>query len=88
MHRFDAFVLSLVAACNQLFGTEVREFLRSHPRCFVVEQNRDAQLRNLLAMETETDFHRLSPVLYYGGMPMSRHHVVQGILEQLEEAPA
>ena len=67
------------------FGDDVREFLASHSRCFVVEQNRDAQLRNLLAVETETDFSRIPSVRYYGGMPMSSHHVVQGIAEHLPE---
>jgi 2-oxoglutarate ferredoxin oxidoreductase subunit alpha len=33
------------------FAPEVGEFVRSHARCFVVEQNRDAQLRALLAVE-------------------------------------
>ena len=70
------------------FDDTVREFLASHERCFVVEQNRDAQLRNLIAIETETNFDRLPSVRYYGGMPMSAHHVVAGIAEHLEGASA
>ena len=35
------------------FGAEVEQFLAAHERIFVVEQNRDAQLRTLLTMETE-----------------------------------
>ncbi len=61
------------------FGKDVVEFLDSHERNFVVEQNRDGQLRNMLLLETETPKNQLLSVRYYGGFPMSRHHVVSGI---------
>ncbi len=61
------------------FGPEIVEFLESHERNFVVEQNRDGQLRNLLLLETELPKDRLPSVRYYGGFPMSRQHVVDGI---------
>jgi 2-oxoglutarate ferredoxin oxidoreductase subunit alpha len=65
------------------FGASVREFLATHRRCFVVEQNRDAQLRSLLAIETGTPLDRMIPVLDYGGMPLTAGHVVNVISEQL-----
>src|SRR5689334_20513501 len=34
------------------FAASVREFVEAHPRCYVVEQNRDGQLRSLIALET------------------------------------
>ena len=54
------------------FGEAVREFLEAHDTIFVVEQNRDAQLRSLLAIETGVarDRHDRS-VLDYGGLPPS-----------------
>lgn len=61
------------------FGSEVREFLEQHETNFVVEQNRDGQLRTLLAMETEVPLSKLASVRYYAGFPMSAHHVVSGI---------
>ncbi len=61
------------------FGDEVREFLEDHEMNFVIEQNRDGQLRSLLAMETEVPLSKLQSVRYYSGYPMSAHHVMSGI---------
>lgn len=68
------------------FGDEVRRFLEAHDVCFVVEQNRDAQLRSLLTMETGVPVERLESVRYYGGFPMSAHHVIQGVKAKMEQA--
>ncbi|HLK14752.1 MAG TPA: 2-oxoacid:acceptor oxidoreductase subunit alpha [Fimbriimonadaceae bacterium] len=61
------------------FGDEVREFLEAHDTNFVVEQNRDAQMRTLLSLETGMPLNRLESVLYYSGYPMSALHVVAGV---------
>jgi len=63
------------------FGAEVEAFLRSHERIFVVEQNRDAQLRTLLTMETSVDGVRekLKSILVYGGFPLSSRHVIDAV---------
>jgi 2-oxoglutarate ferredoxin oxidoreductase subunit alpha len=66
------------------FDTIVQEFLDEHDRCFVVEQNRDAQLRSLLVLETCVPKEKLRSVLVYGGFPLSARHVVEGITGQLE----
>jgi 2-oxoglutarate/2-oxoacid ferredoxin oxidoreductase subunit alpha len=68
------------------FGDEVRQFLESHDVTFVVEQNRDAQLRSLLTLETGVPVDRMHSVRYYGGFPMSAHHVVTGVKARLEVA--
>jgi 2-oxoglutarate ferredoxin oxidoreductase subunit alpha len=68
------------------FGNEVRKFLDAHDVTFVVEQNRDAQLRSLLMLETGVDVEKLESVRYYGGFPMSAHHVVSGVKARLERA--
>lgn len=70
------------------FGAEVADFLASHERCFVVEQNRDGQLRALLVLETGIDPERLLSVRDYGGVPLSARVVVQGVREQLAAVPA
>jgi 2-oxoglutarate ferredoxin oxidoreductase subunit alpha len=67
------------------FGGTVVEFVRAHETIFVVEQNRDAQLRTLLVNETGIDKDRLKSVLVYGGFPLSAHHVVSGIKGQLTQ---
>jgi len=66
------------------FDDTVDAFLREHELCFVVEQNRDAQLRSLLTLETSVPKEKLRSVLVYGGFPLSAGQVVDGILGQLE----
>jgi len=68
------------------FGEEVTAFLSSHAINFVVEQNRDGQLRNLLMLETGVPVDKLESVLYYAGFPMSAHHVISGVKAKLEKA--
>jgi 2-oxoglutarate ferredoxin oxidoreductase subunit alpha len=68
------------------FGDEVVKFLDAHEVTFVVEQNRDAQLRSLLTLETGVAIEKLASVRYYGGFPMSAHHVITGVKAKLEKA--
>jgi 2-oxoglutarate ferredoxin oxidoreductase subunit alpha len=68
------------------FGSDVTAFLESHQMNFVVEQNRDAQLRSLLMLETGVPIEKLESVRYYGGFPMSAHHVITGVKAKLEKA--
>jgi len=70
------------------FDERVEAFLEKHDRCFVVEQNRDAQLRTLLTMETRAPKEKLASVLFWGGFPLSARHVVDGITSQLGQAEA
>jgi len=65
------------------FGAEVEEFLAAHSMLFVVEQNRDAQLRSLLTLETAVEKSKLRSVLHYSGMPIPASFVVEGILAEL-----
>jgi 2-oxoglutarate ferredoxin oxidoreductase subunit alpha len=66
------------------FGDRVQEFLDEHELIFVVEQNRDAQLRALLVLETCVPKDKLRSILIYGGFPLSAGHVIEGISAQLE----
>ena len=68
------------------FGDDVRKFLESHEVNFVVEQNRDGQLRSLLMLETGVHAEKLESVRYYGGFPMSAHHVITGVKGKIERA--
>jgi len=65
------------------FNGEVTSFVEQHETIFVVEQNRDAQLRSLLILETNTDARKLIPVLHYSGMPIPTSCVVDGVSEHL-----
>jgi 2-oxoglutarate ferredoxin oxidoreductase subunit alpha len=55
---------------------------------FVVEQNRDAQLRALLTMETAVDKQKLRSILHYDGLPMSANVVVEGVEKALARGVA
>ncbi len=70
------------------FASAVEEFIAAHDPVFVIEQNRDGQLRSLLALETDVSKARLRSLKNYGGLPLSRVHVVDGITRALEEVPA
>jgi 2-oxoglutarate ferredoxin oxidoreductase subunit alpha len=66
------------------FDATVEAFLAEHELCFVIEQNRDAQLRSLLTLETSVPKDKLRSVLVYGGFPLSARHVIDGVLGVLE----
>jgi len=61
------------------FHDDVRLFLAEHDVNFVVEQNRDGQLRSLLLLETGMPHDRLVSVLDYGGLPLSRQPVIDAV---------
>ncbi len=61
------------------FPERVAEFLAQHPKVFVVEQNRDAQMRSLLVNELGIDPARLVPVLHFDGTPITARFIVQAI---------
>jgi len=69
------------------FGLEVESFLSLHATIFVVEQNRDAQLRSLLTLETAVDKSKLKSILSYSGFPMSCEPIVDGVRATLPDAP-
>jgi 2-oxoglutarate ferredoxin oxidoreductase subunit alpha len=68
------------------FGREVEEFAAQHDLVFVVEQNRDGQLRTLLMNECEIDPAKLVPILHYDGSPVSARFIVSGIASRLGAA--
>jgi 2-oxoglutarate ferredoxin oxidoreductase subunit alpha len=82
----DGITLDYLRVRGFPFGDEVRRFLESHEVNFIVEQNRDAQLRSLLMLETGIAVEKLESVRYYGGFPMSAHHVITGVKGKLERA--
>ncbi|MEX2582305.1 MAG: 2-oxoacid:acceptor oxidoreductase subunit alpha [Gemmatimonadota bacterium] len=68
------------------FSPDVAAFLGGHERIFVVEQNRDGQLANLMSLETGFPRRSLESVGTFGGLPLSADDVVQGVLEALGPA--
>ena len=70
------------------FGDEVAEFLEQHERVFVVEQNRDAQLRSLLTLETDYPKNRMTAVLNYSGLPIDCRCIVAAIEQAVAKGMA
>jgi hypothetical protein len=68
------------------FTKEVEGFLASHVKIFVVEQNRDAQLRSLLTLETDVPKSKLHSILHYNGLPMTSRGIVDAVLAELGDA--
>jgi 2-oxoglutarate/2-oxoacid ferredoxin oxidoreductase subunit alpha len=65
------------------FAEDVFGFIRRHQRVYVVEQNRDAQMRSLLRMEIEaSDVQKLRSVLHYNGLPIDARSVTDSIMAQ------
>jgi 2-oxoglutarate/2-oxoacid ferredoxin oxidoreductase subunit alpha len=65
------------------FTKEVEEFVASHERIFVIEQNRDAQMRSLLMIELDVNPGKLISVLNYDGMPITADHIINSITKVL-----
>jgi len=67
------------------FPDSVEEFLNDHEFNFVVEQNRDAQMKSLLTLETGVSKDKLRSICVYGGFPLSAKRVTDRILSQIGE---
>jgi pyruvate/2-oxoacid:ferredoxin oxidoreductase alpha subunit len=61
------------------FSAAVDRFIAEHETVFVVEQNRDAQLRMMLVNEQEIDPARLEPILHYDGTPITARFIIEAI---------
>jgi 2-oxoglutarate ferredoxin oxidoreductase subunit alpha len=61
------------------FQDEIADFVAAHPWVFVVEQNRDAQLKTLLVNEAKVNASRLLSVLHYDGTPITARFIVDQI---------
>jgi 2-oxoglutarate ferredoxin oxidoreductase subunit alpha len=77
--RSDGMAVDYMRVRGFPFGPTVARFLNEHSRLFVVEQNRDAQLRSLLALETGTPRDSMIPILDYGGVPLSAEPIVERV---------
>jgi len=63
----------------------IKEFLRGHQRNYLIEQNRDGQMRAILSMEFPGQAARLRSVLHYTGLPIDARFITNSILEQEKE---
>ena len=70
------------------FTRDVASFCAMHERVFVVEQNRDAQMRSLLMTEADVPGAKLIAALNYDGMPLTAAFVRGAVLKRLQPAKA
>ena len=61
------------------FASEVADFITSHERVYVVDQNRDGQMYDLLRLEVGPESGRLRSVRHYDGFPLDAETVIEGI---------
>jgi 2-oxoglutarate ferredoxin oxidoreductase subunit alpha len=66
------------------FPDAVASYIAGHDTVFVVEQNRDAQLRTLLVNELGIDPARLVPILHYDGTPITARFIAESIGARLK----
>ena len=72
------------------FPDEVFAFVAAHERIFVIEQNRDGQLRTLLINEGDIDPSRLTAVLHYDGTPITARFIssaVEALMTDRRQVP-
>jgi 2-oxoglutarate ferredoxin oxidoreductase subunit alpha len=66
------------------FHHDVPDFIAEHDFVFLVEQNRDAQLRSLIVNECGVDPVRIMPILHYDGTPITARFIARAIGENLD----
>jgi len=70
------------------FTDEVQEFLDAHDRVYVVEQNRDAQLKSLLLLEMVVEQKKLASLLHYDGLPICAQGIIDSISADMAKGVA
>jgi 2-oxoglutarate ferredoxin oxidoreductase subunit alpha len=67
------------------FQQEVVDFIQAHELVFIIEQNRDGQMRTLLLNEGSLPPHKLIPITSYDGLPVASRFLIQALEEALAE---
>ena len=70
------------------FCDSVKDFIEQHDIVYVVEQNRDAQLRTLLILDSNVDPAKLVSFLHYDGMPLNADFIVERVLAEQSKGRA
>jgi len=67
------------------FGDEVATFIEEHRMVFVLEQNRDAQMRGLLMLELDAPADKLISILHYNGLPVPSDKITETVSDYLRQ---
>jgi len=70
------------------FNDDVQKFIDDHDKLYVVEQNRDAQLKSLLCLECSVADEKLGEILHYNGLPMTAGFVIDAISADMVKGEA
>ena len=65
------------------FNNDIRKFVEQHQHVYIIEQNRDAQMRTLVVNELEIDPAKLISITNYDGLPITSTHIVDGVQKHL-----
>ncbi len=74
--------------CAFPFPASVSEFIAAHDKVFVVEQNRDGQMRTMLINELEVNPAKLIRVLHYDGTPITARFIIRSIHDSMAKEVA
>jgi len=80
----DGIAIDLMRLRGFPFPESVEQFIASHDQVFVVEQNRDGQMRSMLINELEIDPARLPPILHYDGTPITARFIHRAIADRID----
>jgi 2-oxoglutarate/2-oxoacid ferredoxin oxidoreductase subunit alpha len=58
----------------------LKEFVAAHERIYVVEQNRDGQMSDIIRLEVGKDQHKIRKVLHYSGLPIDARFITNAVL--------
>jgi 2-oxoglutarate ferredoxin oxidoreductase subunit alpha len=64
------------------FTPELQKFVDEHERIYVVEQNRDGQMRDLIRLELPEQAMKLRSVRHYDGLPIDARFISQAVIDQ------
>ena len=82
---FDSHALDRMRIRAFPFHSSVASFIADHDFVYVVEQNRDAQLRSLIVNENGIDPVRLVPIRHYDGTPITARFIANAIGEHQDQ---
>ena len=66
----------------------MKDFINKHEKIFIVEQNRDAQMRSLLMLDLEIDPKKLISILHYNGNPIYANFIIEEVLKNEKKGVA
>ncbi len=70
------------------FTDELKQFIASHDRIYIVEQNRDGQMADMIRLEVGEDQRKLRKILHYTGLPCDARTITDAVLTMESTAAA